>query len=213
MKRRSTIGLIFPSVFILTSKRNIPVTLSGSILIFQANGNSPKWWDQSGASTVYSLSKVNTLRCAEEDFWRGKEFANQCVGQHVTEYFWPVGCGSALIKGEYSVWKSHLAQGSRTSWRQNDLAAVRLISGRLGELVDSPDQDFSNSVISNRPTLHHSPPHPRSDGVPDSLLWLSVQDWNVELRDLRQLAFDCSLETQHLLLEQIDMLLLEGCYF
>lgn len=41
--------------------------------------------------------------------WRGKVFANQCIGPHVTEYFWPVGLGCTLIKGENSVWTSHLA--------------------------------------------------------------------------------------------------------
>lgn len=132
-------------------------------------------------------------------FWRGKVVANQCIGQHVTEYFWPVGWGCALIKGENSVWKSQLAQGESTFWGQNssDGAAVGLILRCIRGFVDAPDQEFSNSFIWIRPTLDCSlsfaPRDPFGKTVVSSY-------WNVEAIDLGEGTLDLHLPTLHVLL-------------
>lgn len=118
----------------------------------QVNSKVVRWeW---GFHCVFTFISQHPEMCWR-GLLRGKVFANQSIGQHVTEYFWPVGWSRTLIKEEYSVWTSYLAQGSRTSWGQNShCGAVGLILWCLRELVDAPDRDFLNSFISNRPTLH-----------------------------------------------------------
>lgn len=197
LKRMSEMVWCFNQCSTSQLKRKI---LSSSISILQANRKVVS--SECGFHCVFTFISQHP-ESAEEDFWRGKVFANQCIGQHVTEYFWPVGCGCALIKGEYSVWKSQLAQGSRTSWGQNSPDwAVGLILWCLRELVDAPAHDFLKFCYIKQTHIRLQT-FIRSDSVPETHLGglLLVQCWIVELIDLGELTLDYGLPTQHVLLE------------
>lgn len=174
------------------------------------------WFSSKVVRSELSLHCVFTFISQHPEMcWRGllkerserKVFANQCIGQHVTEYFWPVGCGCALIKGEYSVWTSHLAEGRRSSRGQNRRCraeAVGLILWCLRELVDA-SQNKTCPILSCQTDTHYT--------ANTHSLWISPRDFvfgwllncraDFRLLDPNKSARHCTWKTEM----SIDMLI------